>query len=142
MVASVMLAPEGIMQTTRRLDVALGLLTVLQVLHLLDGLRTDPSATFPRIIFEPQAIAGVGGSIVALVLVARGHAWGRPLAILSAVLVSLGFAIVHGLPFSSELTTPYWGEGSADGLQWLGVVAIWACSAVVVLLARRRVVTT
>lgn len=120
----------------KRTVAALGVLAGLQMLHLLDGLRTDPAASFPGLYLEPQAIAGVGGAVLSVVLVARGHRWGRPLAILSGVGVSLGFLLVHGLPFSSGFTEPYWGDGSADALQWLGVIAIWACSFVVFQLAR------
>ncbi len=34
-------------------------------------------------------------------------------------------------------TRPYWGEGSADVLQWLGVSLILACCAATATLARR-----
>ncbi len=111
---------------------ALGVLVVIQILHLLDSLRTDSETTFPTVLAEPQGVAGVGGTLLALVLVGRRHPWGRTLAMLAGVLVSVGFLVVHVLPFSSAFTNPYWGDGSADALQWLGVVAIWACSAVVV----------
>lgn len=125
-------------ERVRPLVLALGGLAVLQTLHLLDSLRTDDTTSFPGVLLSPQGVAGIGGTVLALVLVARGHAWGRPLALTAGVLVALGFVVVHGLPFASDATEPYWGDGSADALQWLGVLSILATAAVVVRLARER----
>ncbi len=108
------------------------LLAGLQVVHLLDSLRTDPDATVVSELFTPQAIAGVGGALVAVVLLGRGHRWGRALALLTGSLVALGFVLVHGVPTASARTEPYWGDGSADVWQWLGVAAILVvCAAIV-----------
>jgi hypothetical protein len=121
-----------------RLVVALGLLAVLQLLHGLDGLRTDDTETLGSILGDPKSIAGIGGAVLAAWAVATGKAWGRTLAVVTAVLVGLGFLIVHGIPTASERTAPYWGDGSADILEWAGVLAIWATCAAVISLARRR----
>lgn len=58
-----------------------------------------------------------------------------------------GLAVLQVLHLPDELRTdpdaalpgraPYWGDGSADALQWAGVLAIWACCGAVVTLARR-----
>ena len=120
------------------LALALGLLAGLQLLHVLDQLRTDPDASFPALLATPQVVAGVGGALVALVLVRRGAPSGRRLAIAVGVLVATGFAIVHGIPVATARAEPYWGDGSADAVQWIGVIAIWSCCAWVIVLARAR----
>jgi hypothetical protein len=86
---------------------------------------------------KPQGIAGVGGALLAAWLVARGNAWGPRLAVASASLVAVGFAIVHGVPVEVGPTSPYWGNGSADLIQWLGVGSIWVCCTLVIVSARR-----
>jgi hypothetical protein len=119
------------------LAIALLVLALLQLAHLLDDLRTDPSATLLAELLKPQAIAGVGGALLAAGLVLGGHRIRRTLAIAVASLVALGFVLVHALPFKAGPLHPYWAVGSADALQWAGVVSIWACCAVVFVLARR-----
>lgn len=121
-----------------RLVLALGLLAVLQALHGLDELRTDEAATLGSSLLGPPTVAGVGGALVSAWAVRAGKSWGRTLAVVTAALVSLGFLVVHGIPTASDANEPYWGDGSADVLQWAGVLSIWATSAYVVVLARRR----
>ena len=122
----------------RRLAVALGALAVLQALHLLDEIRTseEPDPTGLASLVAPEAFAGIGGALLAWWGVRQAKSWAPTLAIVTAVLVSVGFLLVHGLPWASERTEPYWGDGSADVLQWAGVLAIWAASVVVVVRAR------
>lgn len=120
-----------------RLVVALGLLAVLQLLHGLDELRTDDAATLATSIFGPPTVAGVGGALLSAWALRAGKSWGRTLAVLTAVLVSLGFLLVHGIPTASDANEPYWGDGSADALQWAGVLSIWATCAYVYVQARR-----
>lgn len=114
---------------------ALGLaaLAALQLLHLLDDLRTDPEANLLR----PQPVLGIGGTLVALFLIRRGAPAGRVLALVAAGLVTWGFLLSHGIPVEVGPSKPYWGDGSADALQWLGVTLIWACCAFVWVNARR-----
>jgi hypothetical protein len=120
-------------ERTQRLLVALGALVLFQALHLLDELRTEEDRTGLMALVSPQAIAGIGGAVLALIAVRRGLAWGRPTAIATAVLVGLGFLLTHGMPWSAGLTEPYWGDGSADIAQWAGVIGVWAsCIAVFV----------
>ena len=116
---------------------ALATLAVLQVLHLLDELRTDEASDLAGLLLRPQPIVGIGGTIAAAVLVRRGAPLGRMLALWAAGLVALGFLLSHGIPAETARTKPYWGDGSADIVQWLGVSVIWACCAVVVVFARR-----
>ncbi|MDQ3756825.1 MAG: hypothetical protein M3394_03135 [Actinomycetota bacterium] len=120
----------------QRLGAALGALALFQILHLLDELRTSEDPTGPAALLAPEAFAGIGGALLALWGVRQAKSWAPTLAIVTAVLVSVGFLIVHGLPFASERTEPYWGDGSADILQWTGVLAIWATSIFVVGWAR------
>jgi hypothetical protein len=118
------------------LALLLVVLALLQLLHLLDDLRTDPTATLVSSLLKPQAVAGVGGSILAAGLVIRRLRLGRSLAVAVAGLVSIGFLLVHGIPVKAGPIHPYWGDGSADAVQWAGVVSIWACCAAVLWLAR------
>lgn len=119
-----------------RLAGGLTALAVFQTLHLLDELRTSEDPTGLAALVAPEAFAGIGGALLALWGVRRAKSWAPTLAIVTAVLVSVGFLIVHGLPWASERTEPYWGDGSADVLQWTGVLAIWVTSILVVGWAR------
>jgi peptidoglycan/LPS O-acetylase OafA/YrhL len=128
----------GIVDMIRdRTALALGALAVLQFLHLLDDLRTDPEADVAGIFLRPQPILGIGGTVAAIVAVRRGAPIGRPLALLAAGVVALGFIVSHGSPVEVGPTKPYWGDGSADALQWLGVSLILACCAYIAVFARR-----
>jgi|SRR5687768_7015488 len=120
----------------QRLGWGLGALALFQVLHLLDELRTSEDPTGPAALVAPEAFAGIGGALLAYWAVRQGKAWGPTLGIVTAVLVSVGFLLVHGLPWASERTEPYWGDGRADILQWTGVLAIWVTSIFVVAWAR------
>jgi hypothetical protein len=114
----------------------LAALAVLQSLHLLDELRTDEAADLAGVLLRPQPVIGIGGTIAALVLVRRGAEMGRTLALAAAGLVAFGFLLSHGIPAETARTKPYWGDGSADALQWLGVGLIWVCCGVVGAYAR------
>src|SRR4051794_26211409 len=112
--------------TRDRTVLGLAALAVLQFFHLLDDLRTDPTADLAAIFLRPQPILGIGGTIAALVAVRRGAAVGRTLALTVAGVVALGFVVSHGSPEQVGPTKPYWGDGSADALQWLGLTLILA----------------
>jgi hypothetical protein len=120
-----------------RIALGLAALAALQILHLVDELRVDEYANLAEAVLRPQPILGIGGTLVALVAVRRGVRIGRPLAQTLAATVALGFVLSHGIPQESARTKPYWGDGSADVLQWLGVSLILACCAGVFVLARR-----
>ncbi len=127
--------------TSLRLQMALAVLAVGQVVHDLDGLRSDPAESFPGILLTPQAALGIGGALVALWLEARGDRRARPLAIVTASLVALGFVLVHGLPFAKGPIQPYWGDGSADVGQWSGLLVVLIAAAATIQLARAEPVT-
>ena len=118
-----------------RTVLALAALAVLQALHLLDELRTDEATDLAGVVLRPQPVIGIGTTVVALILVRRGLALGRTLALWTAGLVALGFLLSHGIPAETARTKPYWGDGSADALQWLGVGLIWTCCATVAVFA-------
>jgi hypothetical protein len=120
-----------------RTALGLGALALLQTLHLLDELRTDSNADLAAVALRPQPIIGIGSTLVALVAVRRAADIARALALTVSGLVAFGFILSHGIPAESARTEPYWGDGSADALQWLGVSLILACCATVVVLARR-----
>ena len=120
-----------------RTVLALAALAVLQALHLLDELRTDEATDLAGVVLRPQPVIGIGTTVLALILVRRGSALGRTLALWTAGLVALGFLLSHGIPAETARTKPYWGDGSADALQWLGVGLIWACCATVAVFARQ-----
>jgi hypothetical protein len=46
-----------------------------------------------------------------------------------------GFALAHALPVQIGSTEPYWGDGSADVLQWAGLLAVLACAIAVLFTA-------
>ncbi len=114
-----------------RTTLGLAALAMLQALHLLDELRTDETADLAGTLLRPQPVIGIGGTIAALIAVHRGAQIGRLLALTAAGLVAFGFLLSHGIPAETPRTKPYWGDGSADALQWLGVSLIWACCALV-----------
>ena len=115
---------------------ALATLVALQFLHLLDELRTNEAENLTELL-RVQPVVGIGGTFAALALVRRGAPLGRMLALWAAGLVTLGFLLSHGIPAETARTKPYWGDGSADALQWLGVALIWACCATVATFARK-----
>ena len=126
----------GIVERMRdRTVLALAALAVLQALHLLDELRTDEAADLAGVVLRPQPVIGIGTTVVALILVRRGADLGRTLALWTAGLVALGFLLSHGIPAETARTKPYWGDGTADPLQWLGVGLIWTCCATVAVFA-------
>jgi hypothetical protein len=125
--------------TSTRLQLALGGLAALLVVHLLDSLRTDAEAEFPGVLLTPQAVLGIGGAIVALVLERRDSPAARRVAVVVAGLIAAGFVVVHGLPVASERTEPYWGDGRADVGQWAGLLAVLGTAAATIVLARRDV---
>ena len=116
---------------------ALAVLAVLQVLRLLDELRTDEAVDLAGLLLRPQPIVGIGGTVLATVMVHRQAPLGRMHALWAAGLVAFGFLLSHGIPAETARTKPYWGEGTADVLQWFGVSLIWACCATVAMFARK-----
>jgi hypothetical protein len=126
----------------RRLLAALLLLALVQLAHLLDGLRYAKDAEFPSVLNDPAAIFGVALSLVAFVAVARRDKIARGLAMLAGAAVAVGFVLYHGIPFRLRRNNPYWGpDGHADLIRWLTVLAAIAVGVWTMQLARRMRVT-
>jgi hypothetical protein len=107
----------------KRLGPALVALFAFQFLHGLapapDGAAEDGSLT--------GLIGGAG------FLLATGLAWfwvrrsddrGRRLARFVGVAIPVGFVLYHAAWFTSPVTNPYWGDGSATVWQWLSLPAV------------------
>ena len=47
------------------------------------------------------------------------------------------FTFFHVIPVEVGPSKPYWGDGMADTLQWVGLLSIIAVSAAIVRVARR-----
>jgi hypothetical protein len=76
--------------------------------------------------------------LLAVVLLAMRHQSAPRDALTVAWIDIVAFLFFHGLPLQIGPSKPYWGDGTADALQWLGLALILAFSAAVVRLARRR----
>ena len=116
-----------------------GLLATL-VLNLVvfDDLRTDEAATVAGTFLAPQHLTSILAGALAVVLLAIGHRWGARVALTVAWIEIAAFVFFHGIPVEVGPSKPYWGEGSGDELQWLGLALILAFSAAVVRSARPR----
>ena len=116
-----------------------GLLAAL-ILNLVvfDDLRTDASADVVGTFLAPQHLTSVLAALLAVVLLAVGHRWAPRVALTVASIEIVAFLFFHGIPFEIGPSKPYWGDGMADALQWLGFALILAFSAAVVSVARRR----
>ena len=66
------------------------------------------------------------------------HRWAPRVALTVAWIEIVAFLCFHGIPFEIGPSKPYWRDGTADPLQWLGFALILACSAAVVRVARPR----
>ena len=48
------------------------------------------------------------------------------------------FTFFHGIPVEIGPSKPYWGDGTGDALQWVGFLAILACSAAIIVVGQQR----
>lgn len=102
---------------TKRLSWALVALFVTQFVHGLAPPPEDAPAEGGLVGF----VGGVGfmlATALAWFLVRRGDERGRRLARFLGIAIPVGFLLYHGAWFTSEITNPYWGDGSATGWQW------------------------
>ena len=122
----------------RLLGLAVGLL-VLQVLNLafFDDLRSDPSAGVLETFTKPQHLASIAACLLAVVLLVTQHRAAARVALVVAWIEIVTFTFFHGIPVEIGPSKPYWGDGMGDALQWVGFLAILACSAAIVRTARR-----
>src|SRR5215210_2717217 len=115
-----------------------GALLALLILNLavFDDLRVDSSAgveTFTK----PQHLASLVAVLIAAALVAFKHRAAARVAVAVAWTEIAAFAFFHVIPVEVGPSRPYWGDGMADALQWLGLLSIIAVSAAIVRVARR-----
>lgn len=111
------------MRGIKGLSTTLAALFVLQFLHGLapapDGASDEGGLT--------GLIGGAGfliATAVAWYWARRGDRRARSLAVFLGLGIPTGFLLYHGAWFNSAVTNPYWGDGSATGLQWASVVAV------------------
>src|SRR5690242_13453678 len=124
----------------RTLVVALLALAVVQLLHLLDGLRYSTNAEFPGVFNDPAALFGVSATVVSAIAVARDEPIARALAIATGAAVAIGFTLYHGIPLKLRHNNPYWGpDGHADALRWLTVLSAIGIAIWVIVIARTLV---
>jgi hypothetical protein len=128
--------------TRRPAALLLGLtsgLLALQVLNLavFDDLRTDPSAGVLETFTKPQHLSSIVAVLLTVVLVAVGHRSAARVAAVVAWIEITTFTFFHGIPVEVGPSKPYWGDGTGDTLQWVGLLSILACSAAIVLVVAR-----
>lgn len=119
---------------TQRLPLALAALFAAQFLHGLAPPPEDAPAEGGIVGF----VGGVGfmlATALAWFLVRRGDERGRQLARFLGIAIPVGFLLYHGAWFTSEVTNPYWGDGSATGWQWATLPLVIAAGIVTAVLA-------
>ena len=122
---------------TLLLGLTSGLLVALILnLAVFDDLRTDASATVAGTFLAPQHLTSILVGLLAVVLVATGHRLAARVALTVAWIEIVAFVFFHVVPVEIGPSKPYWGDGMADGLQWLGLGLILASSLAIVRVAR------
>src|SRR5829696_5752590 len=113
-------------------------LLALLILNLavFDDLRTDPSAGLLETFTKPQHLSSLVAVLIAGALVAFKHRAAARVAMAVAWTEIAAFTFFHVIPLEVGPSKPYWGDGSGDALQWLGLVAILAVSAAIVRVTR------
>ena len=127
-------------RSPRRLLLGLtGALLALLILNLVvfDDLRIDSSAGLLETFAKPQHLASLLAVVIAGVLLAFEHRSAARVAAVVAWIEMAAFAFFHLVPVEVGPSKPYWGEGTGDALQWVGVVSILVVSAAIVAAARR-----
>ena len=116
-----------------------GALLALLILNLavFDDLRIDPSAGVLETFTKPQHLASLVAVLVAGALVAFKHRSAARVAVGVAWIEISAFAFFHVIPVEVGPSKPYWGDGMADALQWVGLLSILAVSAAIVHVGRR-----
>ena len=116
-----------------------GALLALLILNLavFDDLRIDPSAGVFETFTKPQHLASLLAVLLAAALVAFKHRFAVRVAAVVAWIEIAAFTFFHVIPVDVGPSKPYWGDGMADPLQWVGLLSILAVSAAIVRTARR-----
>jgi hypothetical protein len=128
--------------STRRAGLLLGLTSALFALLVLnlavfDDLRVDPSAGVLETFTKPQHLSSLVAVLLAAGLVALNHRTAARVAAVVAWVEIAAFTFFHVIPVEVGPSKPYWGDGMADALQWLGLLSILAVSAAIVRAVRR-----
>src|SRR3954452_21861276 len=116
-----------------------GALLALLILNLavFDDLRIDPSAGVLETFAKPQHLSSLVAVLIAGVLVAFRHRSAARVAMVIAWIEISAFTFFHLIPVEVGPSKPYWGDGTGDPLQWVGLLSILAVSAAIVRVARR-----
>jgi DMSO/TMAO reductase YedYZ heme-binding membrane subunit len=116
-----------------------GALLALLILNLavFDDLRVDPSAGVLETFTKPQHLSSLIAVVIAAALVAFKHRSAARVAMSVAWIEIAAFSFFHVIPVAVGPSKPYWGDGTGDALQWVGLVSIIAVSAAIVRVARR-----
>src|SRR3954451_23535484 len=116
-----------------------GALLALLILNLavFDALRIDPDAGVLETFTKPQHLSSLVAVLIAVALVAFKHRSAARVAMVVAWIEIAAFAFFHVIPVEVAPSKPYWGDGMADALQWVGLLSILAVSAAIVHVARR-----
>src|SRR3954469_17351666 len=116
-----------------------GALLALLTLNLavFDDLRVDPSAGVLETFTKPQHLSSLVAVLIAPFLLAFKYRSAARIAAVVAWVEITAFTFFHLVPVEVGPSKPYWGEGTGDALQWLGVAAILAVSVTIVRVVRR-----
>jgi hypothetical protein len=114
------------------------LLTLLTLnLVVFDDLRIDASAGVLETFLKPQHLSSLVAVLIAAGLVAINHRSAARVAAAVAWIEIAAFTFFHLIPIEVGPSKPYWGDGSGDALQWVGVLSIIAVSAAIIRVAQR-----
>ncbi len=116
-----------------------GALLALLILNLavFDDLRIDPSAGVLETFTKPQHLSSLVTVLIAGALVAFKHRSAARVAVVVAWIEIAAITFFHVIPFEEGPSKPYWGDGTGDALQWVGLLSIMAVSAAIVRVAQR-----
>src|SRR3954463_1266376 len=111
-----------------------GALLALLTLNLavFDDLRIDSSAGVLETFTKPQHLSSLIAVLLAAALVAFKHRSAARVALFVAWIEIAAFTFFHLIPVEVGPSKPYWGDGMADPLQWVGLLSILAVSAAIV----------
>jgi hypothetical protein len=116
-----------------------GALLALLILNLafFDDLRVDPSAGVLETFTKPQHLSSLVAVLIAGALLTFSHRSAARVAAVVAWIEIAAFTFFHVIPVEVGPSKPYWGDGTGDALQWVGLLSIIAVSAAIVGVARR-----
>jgi len=116
-----------------------GALLALLIVNLavFDDLRIDPSAGVLETFAKPQHLSSLVAVLIAGALVAFRHRSAARVVMGVAWIEIAAFTFFHLIPVEVGPSKPYWGDGMADTLQWVGLLSILTVSAAIVGVARR-----